>query len=127
MLLKSRLGELTFAAAVGFFVFFKPRPLRLSSLCKCAEVMEGNQEVITLVATCMALLHGCTKRGLNGDKRALGSVGVRKLVASCMKHVLHVGAYFNLSCVMLNNGLQIGSAQPGSVEMLSFLRLCHAV
>lgn len=25
---------------------------------ECAEVMEGNQEVITLVATCMALLHG---------------------------------------------------------------------
>lgn len=24
---------------------------------QCAQVMEGNQEVITLVATCMALLH----------------------------------------------------------------------
>lgn len=26
-------------------------------LCCCAEVMEGNQEVITLVAICMAFLH----------------------------------------------------------------------
>lgn len=31
---------------------------------RCGGVMEGNQEVITLVATCMALLHGLSNTGL---------------------------------------------------------------
>lgn len=37
--------------------------------------MEGNQEVITLVATCMALLHGFIKRGLRGETLEQGVPG----------------------------------------------------
>lgn len=45
----------------------------------------------------------------------------------CTGCVLHVWADFPHRSWTWNNGLHIGCAQPGSAEMLSFLRLCHAV
>ena len=52
-----------------------------------AEVMEGNQEVITLVATCMALLHDVWARFKKGNWLSVhGDSDV------CTVRVLHGGA-----------------------------------
>lgn len=45
----------------------------------------------------------------------------------CTEGGLHVGVDFSHCGVIRNNGLQVGSAQPGSAKMLCFLRVCHAV
>lgn len=47
-------------------------------------------------------------------------------IAVCTKRILHVGANF-LTDVLSGITVTDGSAQPGSVKMLCFLRLCHAV
>lgn len=52
---------------------FCSSPAAPRSAQQCAKVMEGNQEVITLVATCMALLHGLSNPCLRGEKLPQGS------------------------------------------------------
>lgn len=55
--------------------------------------MEGNQEVITLVATCMALLRGALNLVLE-VKSFIGLSNLHKQVVICTGRVLHVAAPF---------------------------------